>query len=81
MNEPLIGWYLGPFLTDLPGFEAATLDSRSFTLRQAQEGKRGQFFATEFTDVWQPALARMIRKRYATHAVRYRRAAENPGGH
>ena len=71
VNEPMLGWYLGPFLSDLPGFGAADLDSRSFSLRHAQARKRSQFFADEFADVWRPALARMMRARFAAHAARY----------
>ena len=37
VNEPMLGWYLGPFLSDLPGFGSAALDSHNFTLRQVQE--------------------------------------------
>jgi hypothetical protein len=71
VNEPMLGWYLSPFLSDLPGFSAAELDSLNFTLRQVQDEKRSQFFAGEFEDVWRPALGRMIRERFAAHVLRY----------
>jgi sulfotransferase family protein len=71
VNEPMLGWYLGPFLSDLPGFGSAALDSRNFTLRQVQEAKPSQFFADEFEHAWGPALRRMMRDRFAAHVQRY----------
>lgn len=71
VNEPLIGWYLGPFLSDLPGWHGEALDSRNFTLRKAQERQPDQFFAEEFRSSWLPGLARMMRARFLAHAVRY----------
>jgi hypothetical protein len=71
VNEPNLGWYLGPFLSDLPGFGAAALDSHNFTLRQVQDEKPSQFFAAEFEQAWRPALARMMRERFAAHVERY----------
>ena len=65
INEPLIGWYLGPLLSDLPGFETSTLDSHNFTLRQAQRDKRNQFFSEPFRDVWLPSLRSMMLRRFA----------------
>jgi len=81
VNEPMLGWYLGPFLSDLPGFGSAALDSHNFTLRQVQDEKRSQFFAGEFEDVWGPALGRMICERFAAHALRYppKNGASNRG--
>jgi hypothetical protein len=71
VNEPLIGWYLGPFLTDLPGWRPDAVSTENFTLRRVQRGKRDQFFADEFRDVWEPELGRMMRARFLAHAVRY----------
>lgn len=71
VNEPMLGWYLGPFLSDLPGFGTAALDSHNFTLRQVQDEKASQFFAAEFERAWRPALARMMCDRFAAHAERY----------
>ena len=69
INEPLIGWYLGPFLCDLPGFDASALSLSNFTLRRVQRNKPDQFFAHEFSDVWKPDLARMMRRRFHAHAL------------
>ncbi|MDX6665152.1 MAG: hypothetical protein QOG68_1358, partial [Solirubrobacteraceae bacterium] len=71
INEPLIGWYLGPFMSDLPGMNAEELDIENFTLRRVQHEKRQHFFADEFSDVWMPGLATMLRERFHAHAVRY----------
>ena len=71
VNEPMLGWYLGPFLSDLPGFGSTALDSRNFTLRQVQDEKPSQFFAGEFEHAWRPALGRMMRERFAAHVQRY----------
>jgi hypothetical protein len=70
INEPLIGWYLGPFLSDLPGW-STSLDGTNFTMRKVQEDKRHQFFAREFEDVVIPALGEMMRRRFLAHALRY----------
>lgn len=71
VNEPLIGWHLGPFLSDLPGWDASSLDTGNFTLRRVQRHQPQQFFASEFSDVWLPAMAHLLRQRFAAHAVRY----------
>jgi hypothetical protein len=71
VNEPLIGWYLGPFLCDLPGFNASALDLDNFTLRRVQRNKRDQFFAQEFSDVWKADFGEMMRKRFYAHASRF----------
>lgn len=71
INEPLIGWYLGPFLSDLPGWSTGSLDSGNFTMTRVQRDKPDQFFAREFTDVWQPALGKLMRERFLAHALRY----------
>lgn len=70
INEPLIGFYLGPFMSDLPGMRPRDMDLGNFTLRRAQRDKASQFFAEEFADVWVPGLARMLRERFLAHAVR-----------
>lgn len=72
INEPLIGWYLGPFLSDLPGGDATALDSSTFTLRRVQADQYAQFFSEHFSDIWVPALARMMRQRFHAHAQRHR---------
>lgn len=71
INEPLIGLYLSPFVSDASGFDTNSLDSRNFTYRQVQENKRHQFFAREFSDVVTPALGEMMRKRFLAQLVRY----------
>ncbi len=71
VDEPLLGFYLSPFLSDIPGGSADKLDAQNFTLRKVQEGKRDQFFASEFEHVWLPSLALMMRRRFAAHALIY----------
>src|SRR6266513_3475758 len=70
-NEPLIGWFLGPFTCDLPGMQPRELDSSTFTMRRAQGSGRFQFFNEEFEHVWQPDLRRMLNHRLLAHALRY----------
>jgi hypothetical protein len=74
MNEPLIGWYLSPFLSDEPGWSVNGLTSADFTVRRVQAEKPDQFFAREFEHVWSPALGRLMRERFLAHALRYRAA-------
>ena len=71
INEPLIGLYLGPFLSDLPGWDGESLDLTNFTLRRFQEDKRHQFFAREFDAMVIPALGELLRKRFLAHSLRY----------
>jgi hypothetical protein len=70
VNEPLIGFYLGPFLSDLPGGAAETMDCSTFTIRRVQSQKQAQFFAEQFSDVWVPGLGRLLRERFYAHATR-----------
>lgn len=78
INEPLIGLYLGPFMSDLPGFKASNLDRRTFTVRRLQEEKPGQFFAAQFSDVWRPQLGQLMRERFHAHASRHRSSVPLP---
>jgi hypothetical protein len=71
INEPLIGWYLGPFMCDMPAMDARKLDLHNFTLRRIHREKRPAFFADEFSDVWVPGLGRLMRDRFYAHALRY----------
>jgi hypothetical protein len=71
INEPLIGSYLGPFMSDLPGISARSLELENFTLRRIHQEKRPQFFAEEFADVWVPGLGRLMRERFSAHMERY----------
>lgn len=75
MNEPLIGWYLGPFMSDLPGIRARHLELDNFTLRRIHEAKRPHFFAAEFADVWMPPLTTLLRDRFRAHVERHPPAA------
>jgi hypothetical protein len=79
VNEPLIGWYLGPFLSDLPGFSADGLTPDRFTLRQVQATKRDSFFATEFRDDWEPGLRRLMRRRFAAQLGHQSALPAGPG--
>jgi hypothetical protein len=76
IDEPLIGWYLGPFLSDNPGGDASALSSTDFTLRLVQAEKYSQFFAEQFSEVWVPGLARMMRERFFAHALRHPSSAD-----
>ncbi|MEA2442591.1 MAG: hypothetical protein QOH76_4015 [Thermoleophilaceae bacterium] len=71
INEPLIGWYFGPFMCDLPGIDPRQLDSNNFTLRRVHQDKRPSFFAEEFEDVWRPGIARLMLERFHAHARRH----------
>lgn len=70
--EPLIGWYLGPFHSDGPGGDPRSLSTSTFTLRRVQANQENQFFAEQYSDVWLPNLARMMRERFFAQAVRGR---------
>jgi hypothetical protein len=70
INEPLIGWYLGPFMSDLAGVGTDGMDATNFTLRRVHEHKPAHFFADEFEDVWRPGLRRLMLDRFRAHAVR-----------
>lgn len=71
INEPLIGQYLGPFLSDLPGISADQLDSSNFTLRRVKRDHVPHFFADEFSDLWTRLLGRLMRGRFYGQAVRF----------
>ena len=71
INEPLIGAYLGPILSDSPDVNAADLDLSNFTLQRAEQDKSESFFSLEFTDVWAPALGNLVLERFLAHALRY----------
>lgn len=71
VNEPLIGVYLTPFLSDLPGFDAGSLDARDFSIRKVKERTPDQFFAEQFSRIWEPGLGRMMRERFKAHALSY----------
>jgi hypothetical protein len=71
VNEPLIGWHLGPFMSDLPGADASRLVLSNALLGRTRTGDRSWFFAEEFRSTWQPALGRMLRERLYEHARQY----------
>jgi hypothetical protein len=71
VNEPLIGWYLTPFSSDLPGGSPEGLDVTNFSLRKVESDRGSHFFASAFSDVWMPGLGRLMRERLLAHAVRY----------
>jgi Sulfotransferase family len=71
INEPLIGHYLAPFVSDAPGANASRFDVGNFTTHRSQQHKPEHFFAAEFEPVWRPALGDLMRRRFAAHAVRY----------
>ena len=76
VDEPLLGFYLGPFVSDLPGTDARAMDVSTFTWRRVQTAKDGQFFAEEFADIWVKGLARLTRERFYAHVGR---KARGPG--
>ena len=79
VNEPIIGVYLGPFLSDLPGWDAKALDVSNFTQRKVHPGNSDHFFAEEFADVWVPGLAELIRRRFLAHTRRHPPRGVPPG--
>ncbi|MDQ1521010.1 MAG: hypothetical protein QOI55_2083, partial [Actinomycetota bacterium] len=70
VNEPLIGDYLAPFLSDLPGALPEGLDSRNFTIRMVRDDA-DHMFSAETRDVWMPLLGKLLRGRFFAHAVRH----------
>jgi sulfotransferase family protein len=75
VNEPLIGAHLGHMLPNAVDLEVEleALDSESFMVRQLRAENPDEFFAAEYRDVWLPALAEMMRKRFAAQALRHPR--------
>ncbi len=76
VDEPLLGFYLSPFVSDLPGTDARAMDVSTFTWRRVQATEDAQFFAEEFADVWLRGLARLTRERFYAHVAR---KARGPG--
>jgi hypothetical protein len=72
VDEPLIGLYLSPFLSDTPGWHADQLDAETFTLRRVQRDKTDQFFAREFEAAWREPLRDLMLDRFFAHAVEHR---------
>jgi len=69
VNEPLIGSYLGPILSDL-GADPSSLDLDNFSLSRLRRDDPANIFSNGFRDVWLPALGRLLRARFYAHAVR-----------
>jgi len=79
INEPLIGWHLGPFMCDQPTVRAEDLDLSNFTLRRQQAGRDQSFFSESYRDVWLPGLRDLLDERLYAHVARsvgHRRARE-----
>ena len=71
INEPMIGMYFSPFLSEQPGWTYDQLDVDSFTLRKVQASKPHQFFASQFSHVVNPGLGKLLRERFLAQVVRY----------
>lgn len=71
INEPQIGYYLGPFLCDQPGIDPAELDLDTFTLRRLQARAPHHIFADAYRDTWAPALAQLMEARFRAQAERH----------
>jgi Sulfotransferase family len=70
MDEPTIGYHLGPFLSNEPGYHAEDLDLGNFTLRRVAAGIPDRFFAAKYADVWIPGLRRLLNDRLLAHLDR-----------
>lgn len=64
VNEPQIGGYLGPFLSDVPSFDASALDEDTFTLRRIQQDDPHQFFNRRHERTWRRGLRRLLDERF-----------------
>ena len=71
IREPQIGYNLTPFLADVQGFDAASLDLSTFANRRRRRGQRSEFFNDEFADQWGPDLGRLLRGRFHAQVRRY----------
>jgi hypothetical protein len=71
MNEPLIGWYLGPFMGDVPGLSSRDFDLDNFTVLRSHQHKAPHFFAADFEDAWMPPLTALLRVRLRAHVERF----------
>jgi hypothetical protein len=72
INEPLIGMYLSPFASDVPGVRPSSLDLSTFTVRRIQAGHPDQFFADAYAEVWRPLLRDLLNERFRAQAMRVR---------
>jgi hypothetical protein len=71
VNEPLIGGYLGPIISESTNVNPDDLDLSNFTLLRAERDKPESFFSSEFTEAWTPALGELILKRLLAQTLRY----------
>lgn len=70
IHEPMIGWYLGPFVADLPGIDPARISWEHCTVPRLQADTPSQFFADEFKPAWLPGLRRLILERLEAEVTR-----------
>jgi hypothetical protein len=71
VNEPLIGYHLGPFIANDPGYRPEDLDLDTFTLRRTMGDDADRFFAESFSDVWVAGLRRLLNERFGAHLARF----------
>jgi hypothetical protein len=71
VNEPLIGGYLGPIISESTNVNPDELELSNFTLLRAERDKPESFFSTQFEDAWSPALGELIVERLLAHTLRY----------
>ncbi len=71
VNEPLIGGYLGPIISDSTNVNPADLDLSNFTLLRAERDKPESFFSSEFEDAWAPPLGKLVMERFMAQTLEY----------
>jgi LPS sulfotransferase NodH len=79
MNEPLIGWHLGPFMADHPAIDPGDLDVANCTLQRMEAKRDASFFSERHRQTWQPVLRRLLAERLyeQVRQVRGRRRASS----
>jgi Sulfotransferase family len=70
LEEPMIGYFLSPFLANEPGNSAEHMDLGNFTMRKLMEDRPHFFFSVEYEDVWVPGLRRLLNDRFLAHLQR-----------
>jgi hypothetical protein len=70
-NEPLIGSYLGPIISEQRNVDPDELELSNFTLLRAEREKPESFFSTQFEEDWAPALGELIVERLLAQTLRY----------
>jgi hypothetical protein len=71
VNEPLIGGYLGPIISESTSVNPADLELSNFTLLRTESDKPESFFSNEFKDAWAPALGKLMVERFLAQTLRY----------